>query len=190
MLQHKWKWFYAIISLCLLGTGTLAVIAYGDAPAIKASPWLEATKTVLLCLGGIGVILPVYLNAVSHFEANHQQKIENTFSLISRWDSPELFLARKFTREIKDMHSQLSADSLIKRIKENPDLRQSVILVANYFEHIRFSLETGRIDEYMFKNSMGVTVVDIINRFDPYFTELGQEFKDDLISLKTKLEKI
>lgn len=81
----------------------------------------------------------------------------------------------------------MSDDELVKRISENDDLKQSVILVCNYFEHVRFSIVNKRIDREQFKDVLGSVVVGIIDRFNPYFKSLGQEHVDDFNQLKDLL---
>lgn len=149
-LKYKWHLFWAITTLCVCGTLALGYIAYTSTPPSNSSVFIEVTKTVFLCLGGLGVILPLYINATNSIEGRTGEKIENTFSLIEKWDDPHLFSARKLTREIRDARSSLSDDALVKKIKDDDELRQSVILVANYFEQVRFSVVNNRIDVEQF----------------------------------------
>lgn len=186
-MQHKWKVFWGIIILCAFGTMALGYIAYTSDPPSSSTVFIEVTKTVFLCLGALGVILPLYINATNSFEARASDKIENTFYLIEKWDDPHLFSARKFTREIGDSRSSISDDDLVKKIKENEELRQSVILVCNYFEQIRFSIVNKRIDVNQFKSALGPVVADIISRFMPYFKTLSEQHVTDLEELNRLL---
>lgn len=133
------------------------------------------------------MILPLYINATNSIESRAGEKIENTFSLIEKWDDPHLFSARKLTREIRDARSSLSDDDLVKKIKDDDELRQSVILVANYFEQVRFSVINNRIDVKQFKTTLGPVVKDILKRFEPYFKTLGQQHVDDFKQLEELL---
>ena len=144
-------------------------------------------KTVFLCLGGIGVILPLYINATNSIESRFAAKIENTFSLIEKWDDSHLFAARKFTREIGDSRASMSDDDLLKRIKGDAELRQSVILVLNYFEQVRFSAVNERIDVKQFKSALGSVIVNIIRRFEPFINDVGSEHAKDLKQLEMLL---
>jgi hypothetical protein len=186
-VKYKWHLFWAITILCGLGTIGLGYIAYTSAPPTNSTTFIEVTKTVFLCLGGLGVILPLYINATNAIEGRTGEKIENTFSLIEKWDDPHLFSARKLTREIRDARSSLSDDDLIAKIKNDDELRQSVILVSNYFEQVRFSIINERIDVKQFKSTLGSVIKDIIKRFEPYFKTLGQENLDDLKQLEKLL---
>lgn len=58
------------------------MIAYNSPPPLGSSVFIEVTKTVSLCLGGLGVILPLYINATNAVESRMAEKIENTFRLI------------------------------------------------------------------------------------------------------------
>ncbi len=186
-MKYKWPLFWVITVCCILGTVALGYIAYGSTPPTNSSTFIEVTKTIFLCLGGLGVILPLYINATNAIESRSSEKIENTFHLIEKWDDPHLFSARKLTRQIRDERSALSDVDLVKKIKDDEELRQSVILVGNYFEQVRFSITNNRIDVCQFKAVLGVVIKDIIKRFDPYFKTLGQQHIDDLKQLDNLL---
>jgi hypothetical protein len=185
-MKHKWHLFWVVTGLCLLGTVALGYIAYTNAP-VNSTKFIEVTKTVFLCLGGLGVILPLYINATNAIEARVGVKIENTFYLIEKWDDPHLLEARKMTRSIRDDRSSLSDNDLIKKINDDANLKQSVVLVGNYFELVRFSIANERIDTKQFKATLGSVIIDIIKRFEPYFKTLGQETVDDLRRLEKML---
>lgn len=192
-MTNQWKGFWFITVLCLLGTAALGYIAFTSVPPTNSSAFIEVTKTVFLCLGGLGVILPLYLNATNIILGRESEKIERTFDLLSKWDDPHFLKARGYTRKIKKKISSISADELIKELEEggnekDPELEQSVILVANYFEHVRFSIEQNRIDVPVFKASLGPVIVDIIDRFRPYFNKQGDALIKDLDKLKKHLE--
>lgn len=187
-MKYKWHIFWIIIFFCGLGTMALGYIAHKSPPPESSSTFIEVTKTIFLCLGGLGVILPLYINAINTIEGRESTKIENTFSLITKWDDPHLFAARKLTRDIKDKRSSISDDDLVKQIKENPELRQSVILVINYFELVRFSILNNRIDNGQFSASVGPVIIDIIHRFRPFFKSLGEEVIRDLEQLEGLLK--
>jgi hypothetical protein len=135
--------------------------------------------------GGIGVIMSLYLSTMNAIENREYLKIENTFSLVTKWDDSHLFSARKLTREIKDERSSISDDELVQKINDNGELKQSVILVFNYFEYVRFSIINDRIITTQFKKSLGDTIVDIIYRFEPFIKTKGEQFTKDLKELKS-----
>ncbi|MEB7712773.1 DUF4760 domain-containing protein [Kluyvera cryocrescens] len=187
-MKYKWHLFWVIIAFCSLGTIGLALFAYMSEPPAGSSVVMEVMKTVFLCLGGIGVIMPLYINATSAVEGRTVSKIENTFRLIERWDDPHLFAARKFTRDIGEKRKSLSDKKLIKEIRSDNEVKQSVILVANYFEQVRFSLINDRIDAKQFKSALGAVVLQIIERFMPYFKTLSKQHVKDLKQLKKLLK--
>jgi len=186
-MRIKWYLFAGIIVFCLLGTMALGYIAYTSAIPSSSSTFIEVTKTVFLCLGGIGVLMPIYLGAMDSIESRKYSKIENTFNLIVKWDDPHLFSARKLTRDIKGKRSSISDDDLVKEINDSDELKQSVILVFNYFEHVRFSILNERIDTEQLKGSLGVVILDIIARFKPFFKTMGEQNIQDLDELEKLL---
>ena len=98
--------------------------------------------------------------------------------------------ARRFTRKIKTKADSLSKRELIERIEEDESLKQSVLLVLNYLEHVRFSILTDRIDNHLFYKSLGPTLTAIIDRFLPYAESVGKLFVEDLNDLKNNLKKL
>lgn len=183
----KWKLFWAVTLLCLAGSVALIYIAFQTTPPPNSNTFIEITKTLFLCLGGIGVLLPITLNAMNSIEEGKLKKIENTFSLLSRWDDAHLLKARNYTRLIKKNKVNTSDAELVNKIKDEEDLEESVILVTNYLEHVRYSLKTGRIDAVTFKASLGDTLVELIDRFWPYYQTQPQAVCDDLKELKRLL---
>jgi len=67
-------------------------------------------------------------------------------------------------------------------------LEQSVILVTNYCEHVRFSLKYDRIERELFKSSLSVTLIDIVDRFWPYYEKKFPFGCNDLKELRKMLE--
>lgn len=188
IMQYRWQVFWGIIIFCLLGIGELGYMAYTAPAPSNSSTFIEVTKVVFLSLGGLGVILPLYINATNVLETQASKKIENTFELLAKWDDSHLLVARKYTRKIKATRSGISDDDLKREINEDEDLKESVMLVANYFEYVRFSILTERIDVEQFKRSLGTVIVDILKRFKPYYDSLGQQHIDDFKQLEDFLK--
>lgn len=183
-----WKIFWGVaVSLCLASI-VLTVKAYEAPISGNNSAILEAAKMFLLCLGGSGVVLSTYFSAANMFLERRAAVIENTFDLLSRWDDPHYLEARKWTRKAKEKKSDTSDNNLINEIKSNEDFKQSVVLVLNYLEHVRFSSETKRIDKNLFIRALGETIIDIAKRFEPYAKTLSAQTEQDLKELINELE--
>jgi len=186
----KIKWIISALWIIL----TIAICFSTYNTALESKKIIDAINIFLLMLGGFGVIFSIIHNTESIIENNKQikekieiDKIENTFQLLKDWDDEHLFKARKLTREIKDMRDTISNQDLISKIDSDPDLRQSVILVFNYFEHVRFSIKQKRIDTKIFKESLSGTIIDIIKRFEPYSKKLGEQNNKDMEECKNLL---
>lgn len=189
-MDLKWKVLITFVVLYLIGVVGVGWNAYDTTDPSTASPVVESTKIIFIMLGGLGVILPTYLNVWQSLETEElikdqvrRNKIENTFSLLAKWDNSSLFVARKFTRELKEQHSSLSPDKLKERIDQTPDLKQSIILVFNYFEAVRVSIENDRVDAEVIGNSLGGVFHDMYERFKPWIREQEVEYQNDLESL-------
>lgn len=179
ILKSKWRVFVWINILWIFGTIALGYIAFESDPPTGSTKLIEVAKIVFLSLGGLGVILPTYISAFNAIEARSTQVLENTFRLIEKWDDPMMFAARKFTRELKAEKSKLSDDDLVEKIENDQGLKQSIILVLNYFDQIRVSEKTGRIDAVLFNRSLGPVMQDYHHRFRPYVAKQGDKYLED-----------
>lgn len=187
-MRSLWIVFWIVVALLLAATSVVGYIVYHTVPPTNSTAFTECLKALGLCFGGAGVILSTYFTAVNSFQQRAADVVQNTFDLLTKWDDPHLFNARKYTRKTKDKAEDTSNNKLLEDIEANEDLKNSVILVLNYFEHIRFSIENKRIDTQQFKRSLGATVINIANRFMPYVKKLGTETEADLRSLIALLE--
>ena len=186
-MRLMWWIFWVLAATMLLAALVVARTVYAIAPPATSTALFESIKAFLLCLGGASVILSTYFTAVNAFLQRRSDVIKNTFDLLTRWDDPHLFQARKLTRRAKDTREDTSNNQLIDEIERNEDLKNSVILVLNYFEHVRFSLKVGRIDKALFKEVLGATVLDIVDRFMPFAKKQPPQVAADLEDLKKRL---
>jgi len=177
-MKLKWGLLVVVVILYVLGIVGVGWHTYSVTDPTKSVPSIETIKIVFIMLGGIGIILPIYLNIWQSLETSRileddarHNRIEHTFSLLEKWDDKSLFDARKFTRELKDQKNQLSPDQILDRIKTIPELRQSVIRLFNYFELVRISIEYGRVDPKIVKESLGRVALDICRRFEPWLED-------------------
>lgn len=185
-VENKWKIFVSVIVFWMVGMLALGYIAYTSTPPSGSSKLIESVKIVFLSLGGLGVVLPTYINAMNAIEGRNVEKLENTFRLIEKWDDPLMFAARKFTRELKAQKGKLSDEALVEKIEGDPELKHSIILVINYFDQIRFSEKTKRIDCALFNKSLGPVMKDYHQRFRPWVQTHGELYLkdwDDLLEL-------
>ncbi len=139
-MKLKWAIFVFVVILYIVGMVGVGWHTYTVTDPTKAAPSVETVKIAFIMLGGLGIILPTYLNIWQSFETARlleddarRKIIENTFSLLEKWDDKALFDARKFTRELKDQKNQLSPDQIRDRITTSPELRQSAILLFKLF---------------------------------------------------------
>lgn len=187
-MRTMWIVFWIVVVALLAATSTVGYLAFHAPTPDKSTPMIECIKAVLLCIGGAGVIISTYFTAVNAFSQRQANVIKNTFDLLTRWDDPHLFNARKWTRRVKETADSTSKNQLLADIAANEDLKNSVILVLNYFEHVRFSLHTKRIDKKLFKASLGETIANIAERFTPYAETLSAETAKDLQEVVASLK--
>jgi len=184
--KKKISVFWLILSIAI-GFAT-----YHNALADKAV--FDTVNILLLLLGGYGVILTIVNHTESIIENNNEMikklkysKIENTYNLLRDWDDEHLFKARKLTRDIRDKKSNMSEKKLIKTIEKDDELRQSVILVLNFIDQIRFSINSDRVDKQLIKEHLGDIIVDIIIRFESFSKSISNQAWQDMEDTKKLL---
>jgi hypothetical protein len=193
ILKYRWRFFWGIVVLYVLLMIGMGIQEWEVAiDQGRPSPLTDVVKIELLVLGSLGVILPAYLSATQSMLQTLQKEIEdgrqiveNTMCLLQRWDDPSLLIARKFTRVIKDNKNKLSPDDIREKISSDEGLRESVVLVFNFFDYIRLSLKKERIDKNLLEESLGIVIRDIIERFKPWMEKQPKQYQDDIAELLT-----
>lgn len=195
-MKVKWKVLWLFVALYLVGVIGGAWHTYGATNAQDSAPLVEAIKIAFIMLGGLGVIIPTYLNVWQSLETSEvlsdqmrRTKIENTYKIIEKWDDKSLLEARRFTRELKTQHSTLSPDALKGKVDGSADLKQSLILVFNYFEQIRVSIKHDRVDAKVVSESLGGVFHDIYERFGPWIKIQNRQYQEDLEETAKMLPK-
>ena len=192
----KWQILIGFVVLYLAGIVGAGWYTHDATDSSQAVPIIETLKIVFIMLGGLGVIVPTYLNIWQSLETAQlledqarRDKIENTFHLLEKWDDDSLLEARRFTRELGDQRESLSPNDLKLKIKNDPKLRQSAILVFNYFDQLRISIKTERVDPEIVTSSLGTVFHDMYNRFKPWIDDQSDAYKKDLEELSRVLQK-
>ena len=195
--KYKWHIFISIVILYVIGMIGVGIYAYDFASrTLDGSPIIEVVKFEMIALGGLGVILPIYFSVCQSILAEAQKEfdnkryiLDNTMHMIEKWDDQSLLNARKFTRRIKDKHHALSPDAICAEIQNDEELRNSVILVFNYIDTLRISLEHNRVDEKIIKHCLGDIVLSLIDRFDPWLKMQDEAVQKDINKLEVMLKK-
>ena len=202
-MKLKWKLLIVIVVLWLCGTIGIAWHTYSTCssassvgttppatPIPAPSPLAESVKFALLMLGGLGVIMPTYLNIWQSLETSNIyserlrfDRADNAYKILERWNNPGLLEARRFTREMKALHKKLSPNEIVNRINTNKQLQESVILVFNYWDGVRISINTNRADGDLLKDNCHSAFIDIYERFLPWIETQSAQYRTDLKEL-------
>lgn len=188
-LKSKWFWLSLIVLSWILGGGVLVCRAH-DAAAPDAKT-LETIKMAFLILGGMGVVLPTYWNIWQTVENGKYISdrtrfdiVENTYRLIEKFDDPSLKDARFFCREIRNNKANLTEAQLVKTINEDRKLQDSVLQVFNYWENVRVSIVSERVDEQMLADSLAPVFNLHFDTFKPWIDTRSEASKKDTYWLK------
>ena len=190
-MKLKWSIFIATIVLWVCGATGLILHIYDTVK--PPNQLLECVKTTLLLLGGLGVILPTYLSVWQSIEGNAtiQQKIEfdkmeNTFTIIGNWDNPALLKARALSREIEEKRVHITDEQLKQKISTDQSLKESVILIFNYWEDVRMSIKNKRVNEEALRHSMSAVFDLCYETYEAWIKTKSNVYQKDLLWLRNR----
>jgi hypothetical protein len=188
------KWLLLIVIVVLWISGSIGLIIHIRQSIAQPDQSLEIIKTALLLLGGLGVVLPTYLNVWQSIENNQNvqekiqfDKIENTFRIIEKWDDPALLAARGFARAIGKNIDNMGGAELLQKINSEPGLEESIILIFNYWENVRVSIKANRINEKMLQESVSAMFDQLYDTFKPWVKSRSPQSQKDLSWLHNRL---
>lgn len=188
------KWIILIILTVLWVTMTIIYsIFFLSIPANESKPY-EIAKFIALSISAFGVLFSTLLSSFNSLESsqNNVERIEfdrseNSFAYIEKWDSSSLKDARDMTRKIKKEQNKLSPEELCKRIegpfetqeeiKDQENLKRSVITMFNFFEGIYLAIEKNRVDASVLSRAFGSTYCNIFERFKPWIEKYGHKMQ-------------
>jgi len=157
-----------------------SVTAYDSAK--EGNELIEAIKTSLLMIGGLGVIISIVYQAEAMFVNSKQisekiefDKIENSFELLKDWDNSSLLGARKYTRKIKKERTTISDNELLKKIEEDLDLEHSLVMTFNFWEQVYLSIDKGRVDDSILQTAFKDIYIDMHKRFEVWINKFSSE---------------
>ncbi|MDY6134568.1 hypothetical protein [Campylobacter lanienae] len=123
------------------------------------------------------------LNFIKFDNDNKNSIAKATFELIAKWDDEKLLRARKDTRTFRDKFEKDKKTYTLKKMQDDvyreiidengnhkdESLRESLILVFNFFELIKYSCDKKIVDKEAIKKHLGKIIDDFINeRFTIY----------------------
>jgi hypothetical protein len=180
-----------IIVLWIIGGYALCWQAHDTTP--DPNKTLETIKTAFLVLGGLGVVLPTYFNIWQSVESGKYISdrtrfdiTENTYRLIEKFDDPGITEPKSLCREIHYKKTNLSDVDLIKKVNDDPKLKDSVLQVFNYWENVRISIQCNRVDERLLMDSLANAFNQQYDCFKPWIDTRDEKYKSDLIWLKKR----
>ena len=176
----KWLLFYTITGFFIC-----ALFTFNRDMSNKDSEleYIEYFKVNGILFAVYGTIVSIWLSLTKQLESTrlyHEKVINdrrnNSWKLMEKWDSDTIMEARDFTREIKARKNAITNDDLIKEIEESDvdesdkhkNLKRSLISCYNFFETLKTTMDNELSDKEMLKDSFQDVFVDIYTRFEPY----------------------
>ena len=187
-MKNKWTILTAIIILWVLGGAFLMI--YINLTTNQENKAIELTKIAFAVFGGLGVILPTYINIIQSLENRNiikvkleYDKVENAYEILKEWDSGELLKARELTRQINKNKSKLSSEQLIEKINTDHALEHSILTIFNYWERIRMSIEYKRVNPDIIKEALQEVYITMYQILKPWIDIQNAFVKADLEKL-------
>ena len=184
----KLKWIIFILIIILWIFGGIGLIIHIQTPSDNTELNIEIIKYIFLLLGGLGVILPTYLNIWQQLENSKSYQRENAFKLIEKLDSLEYAEAQKEISELTCQKLELSENELIKKIEATQKYKDSMIKLMNFWEMTRLSIDSERVDETIIKDYISGIYIQFYETFKPWI-ESKTVYKNDANKLYKKWKK-
>jgi hypothetical protein len=161
-----------------------------------ANRTIECIKVGFIVFGGLGVVLPAYLNFWQSAEtaALADQRLawdkevfefrkrwdlrENALKLVDEWDAERLAKARKSIRKLRDERNALSSDQLVEKVNANDDLRDDLIRIFNFWDGVRASVESERVDETIVYQSLHPALFSCFEACSAWLRKEGEKNKN------------
>lgn len=156
---------------------------------------LDSKDHLSISLSIVSLIIAIASVCLNFIKFNNDKKnsiAKATFELIAKWDDEKLLRARKDTRTFRDKFEkdkktytlEKMQDDVYKEIidengnHKDESLRESLILVFNFFELIKYSCDKEIVDKETIKKHLGKIINDFINeRFTIYLEK--EAYKSD-----------
>ncbi len=181
----KLKHIFFILFIILFIIAIIAIIAIISSILFFLEE-LNPKDYLIISLSIVSSIIAVASACLNIIKFNNDEKnsiAKATFELIAKWDDEKLLRARKDTRTFRDKFEKdkktytlekMQDDVYREIIDENGNhkdesLRESLILVFNFFELIKYSCDKEIVDKEAIKKHLGKIIDDFINeRFTIY----------------------
>lgn len=143
----------------------------------------------------VSLIIAIASFCLSFFKFDNDKKnsiAKATFELIAKWDDEKLLRARKYTRTFRDKFDKNKKTFVLEKVQDDvyreiidengnhkdESLRESLILIFNFFELIKYSCDKEIVDKETIKKHLGEIINHFINeRFTIYLEK--EAYKSD-----------
>lgn len=184
------KWIVLIIIIVVWLLGATFLLIYINMTTTGDNKVIELTKTAFAVFGGLGIILPTYINVTQSLENRNiikerleYDKVENSYKLLKEWDDGELLKARELTRQINKNKNKLTGEQIIEKINNEQALEHSILTIFNYWERIRMSIEYKRVNADMIKEALQTVYLMMYTILKPWIDTQNAFVKSDLEKL-------
>lgn len=166
------------MNMFLVGIGSIAMLYTGFVTAYMSY------------IANANTIAQKQQDATNNINNRLYDQNKNTQMLLLKFDDGVIYKARQFTREITT--DKLGKEVILSRINEDNDdaknLKDSVIMLFNYFDHIRIAIKMDIVNKEIIIDALGNTIIDICDKFEKWVDTKSQMRKDvdELLSLLKK----
>lgn len=148
---------------------------------------------ILLGIGSIAMLYTGIITAYMFYNAKDSfdkqlgyDKSISTQNLLFKFDESVLVKARKETRTIHN--NQKGKEEILSKIEDDDKLKNSVIMLFNYFEHVEIALRMEIVDENIVREALKDTVLDICDKFSLWIdAKGGRTTQESIKRLKDRL---
>jgi hypothetical protein len=159
------------ISVGVFGVSALLVVGFSVAFAFLPS-YRDVITFVALAVTAAGGVGGAFYVAQSLAMQLEQQREQEAFSLIARWNSPDLFHSRAACYKALDLHNkQKDAGAVTELLKSDAQLALNARHVLNFLEELAIAVRIEHVDEELAARAFAGLVIRSYRAFNPWINE-------------------
>jgi hypothetical protein len=159
----------------------ISVAIYLSSTKDPISRIVDTATFFLLVAGGVLVAVTTYCQwktvIMGVDQAEYQicmARNKAALDVLRIWDSENMEKERIYYRELREIRGTISNEDLAKLINENPEYRNAILDIANYFEEVYLAIDKCEANEDILSIGLKPLLQSIKKTYDPWFKYLQE----------------
>ena len=133
--------------------------------AIGLYAYSKDVQTLFLSINCFAVVIATTINLISTLQNQHTRKVDKTYKFAKMWDATLMTEARTYTRQILDQSKKKTDEDILADLRNDTELRKSVVSVFNFFQTMYMSIQSRSVNEDVLKRGFSSPYIRFFNTF-------------------------